>query len=115
MILGGIRRVEGGDRYQKAEIAAKFAVEEYNNKAGGEQGFLKFITIVKLNVEPPAGALYYITAATEDSAGEICLYQMQIWEKLNTGYQVQIFRPAPYCLKSSGTPLIIIKLNTFVD
>ncbi|KAG6432828.1 hypothetical protein SASPL_104415 [Salvia splendens] len=100
VILGGIRRVEGGDRYQKAESAAKFAVEEYNNKAG-EQGFLRFITIVNLNVEPTAGALYYITAATEDAAGEICLYQMQIWEKLNTGYLVQIFRPAPYSLKSS--------------
>ncbi|XP_057781754.1 uncharacterized protein LOC131000036 [Salvia miltiorrhiza] len=100
VLRGGIRRVGGVDRLRKAERAAVFAVEEHNKEAG-EKGFLKFVAIVNLNVEPSAGAIYYITAAVADAAGEICRFQMQIWEKLNTGYKVQMFRPAPYWLKLS--------------
>ncbi|KAL1558121.1 hypothetical protein AAHA92_08622 [Salvia divinorum] len=102
VMLGGIRRVTGlGEVHRTAESAAVFAVEEHSKEKAGGKGFLKFMTIVNLNVEPAAGALYYITALVADAAGDICRYQMKIWEKLNTGYQVQIFRQAPYSLKLS--------------
>lgn len=103
-MLGGIKRVEehSDDRYRKAaECAAKFAVEEHNKKEG-EKGLLKFLRIVNLNVEPAAGAIYYITMAAADASGETSHYQVKVWEKINTGYQVQIFRLAPYWVKSSG-------------
>ncbi|KAL6532672.1 hypothetical protein OROHE_014094 [Orobanche hederae] len=104
VLLGGIRPVgeNSGDHYRKAELAANFAVEEHNNREGAEKGFLKFLKIVNLNVEPTAGAIYYVTMEAEDCAsGEISHYQVKVWKKINTGFQVQIFRRAPYWLKSS--------------
>ncbi|KAI3472695.1 hypothetical protein Pfo_031300 [Paulownia fortunei] len=102
VILGGIRRVGeySVDQYRKPECAAKFAVEEHNKKEG--EGLLKFLKIVNLNVEPAAGAIYYITMAAADASGETSHYQAKVWEKFNTGFQVQIFRLAPYWVKSSG-------------
>ncbi|KAL6563613.1 hypothetical protein OROGR_002572 [Orobanche gracilis] len=102
VFLGGIRPVgeNSGDHYRNAEIAAKFAVEEHNNKEG--KGFLKFLKIANLNREPAAGAVYYITMEAKDcDSGEISHYQVKIWKKINTGFKVQIFRRAPYWLKSS--------------
>lgn len=91
------------ERYHKAERAAKFAVEEHNKKVVvGGKGFLQFGKIVNLNVEPTAGTIYYITMSALEADGEFRLYQLKIWEKRNSGYQVQIFRPAPYCLHLSG-------------
>ncbi|KAH6836531.1 hypothetical protein C2S53_005150 [Perilla frutescens var. hirtella] len=71
LIRGGIRRVgeDSGERYLKAKCAAEFAVAEHNKKAGKE-GFLKFDRIVNLNVEPSAGAVYYITVAVVEADGE---------------------------------------------
>ncbi|XP_011089876.1 uncharacterized protein LOC105170697 [Sesamum indicum] len=102
VLVGRIRRVGeySGDLYRKAEQAARFAVEEHN-KEEGEKGLLKFLRIVNLNVEPAAAAVYYITMAAADSAGETCHYQAKVWEKINTGYKLQIFRLAPYWLKFS--------------
>ncbi|KAK6138051.1 hypothetical protein DH2020_028215 [Rehmannia glutinosa] len=102
VFLGGIRHVGeySGDHYRTAECAAKFAVEEHNKKEV-EKRSLKFLRIVNLNVEPAAGAIYYITMAAADVSGEISHYQAKVWKKINTGYQVQIFRLAPYWLKSS--------------
>ncbi|GFP82743.1 cysteine proteinase inhibitor 1 [Phtheirospermum japonicum] len=103
VLLGGVRPVGeySGDHYRKAESAARFAVEEHNKKEG-EKGFLKFLKIVNLNVEPTAGAIYYITMAADGGSGEMSHYQVKVWEKINTGFQVQIFRLAPYWVKSSG-------------
>lgn len=77
-------------------------MEQHNKKE--LERTLKFLKIVNLNIGPTAGVIYYITLAAEDSSGEINHYQAKIWEKLNTGYQVQIFRLAPYdaAAKSSG-------------
>ncbi|KAL6563620.1 hypothetical protein OROGR_002579 [Orobanche gracilis] len=104
IFLGGIRPVgeNSGDHYRKAEIAAKFVVEEHNNKEGAEKGFLMFLKISNLNREPAAGAVYYITMEAKDcDSVEISHYQVKVWKKINTGFKVQIFRRAPYWLKSS--------------
>ncbi|KAK6138062.1 hypothetical protein DH2020_028200 [Rehmannia glutinosa] len=100
---GGIRHVGdySGDDYRKAKCAAVFAVEEHNKKEG-EKGSLEFKRIVNLNVEPAAGAIYYITMAAADASGKLFHYQAKVWKKINTGYQVLIFRLAPYWLKFSG-------------
>ncbi|XP_022849871.1 uncharacterized protein LOC111371958 [Olea europaea var. sylvestris] len=95
-LLGGIRRISKNQDhlYLRAEIAAVYAVEQHNKKE--LERTLKFLKFVNLNIGPTAGVIYYITLAAEDSSGEINHYQAKIWEKLNTGYQVQIFRLAPY-------------------
>ncbi|GER33002.1 cysteine proteinase inhibitor [Striga asiatica] len=107
-LLGGIRpagEFSGEDRIRrKAEAAARYAVEEHNNNNKNfENGNrLNFLEIVNLNVEPTAGELYYITlAAADESSGEVSRYEVKVWEKVNTGYKVQIFRLAPYSIKSS--------------
>ncbi|CAA0828547.1 Cysteine proteinase inhibitor 3 [Striga hermonthica] len=105
VLLGGIRPVgdfSGEDRIRrKAEAAARYAVEEHNNCENGNRR-LDFLKILNLNVEPAAGALYYITlAAADESSGEVSRYEAKVWEKINTGYKVQIFRLAPYSIKSS--------------
>ncbi|KAL3616416.1 hypothetical protein CASFOL_039806 [Castilleja foliolosa] len=105
VIFGGVRPVReySDDRYLKAEQAARFTVEEHNMKIKeGEKGFLEFLKIVNLNVEPTAGRIYYITMAVFDGgSGEMSHYQAKVWEAINTGFKVQIFRLAPYCVKSS--------------
>ncbi|KAL8516083.1 hypothetical protein ACS0TY_014672 [Phlomoides rotata] len=100
VLLGGIRTVgeNSDERYRRAESAAKFAVEEHNKK---QQRMLKFVRILNLNREPAAGAIYYITLVAADASGETCHYHLKVWEKLNTGYQVLMFRLAPYWVKSS--------------
>ncbi|KAK4441157.1 hypothetical protein Salat_0450600 [Sesamum alatum] len=100
VLAGRIWRVGecSGDHYRKAERAARFAVEEHNKEEGGKEGLLKFLRIVNLNVEPAAAAVYYITMAAADSSGETIHYQAKVWEKINTGYKVQMFRLAPYWL-----------------
>ncbi|KAG8371356.1 hypothetical protein BUALT_Bualt13G0079200 [Buddleja alternifolia] len=102
-LVGGVRPVkEYSDihHYRKAELAAKFAVEEQNMK-GRKHRWLKFIKIVHLNREPAAGAIYYITMAAADSYGEVNHYEAKVREKLNTGYILQLFRLAPYWVTNS--------------
>lgn len=105
MLLGGIRRVEkNSEHYERAERAAMFAVEEHNKNARQTES-VGFNKIVNLNAQPTAGVIYYITMEATDASGEICHYEAKVWEKLNSGYQVQIFRVASYWLASSGLVL----------
>lgn len=103
-LLGGITRICAKNHhhiYQRGERAACFAVEQYNRKKHDTN--LKFLRILNLNLEPAAAAVYYITLEAVDPFGEVNHYQAKVWEKMNTGYQLQIFRVAPYAAKSSET------------
>ncbi|GAA0172508.1 hypothetical protein Leryth_001241 [Lithospermum erythrorhizon] len=88
----GIVRIKKEDeiKYKKAECAAKLAVEKYNNK---ENKKLLFLEITNLNMQATAGALYYITFKAKDSSSDqVQIYQTKVWEKINTGYDIKVFR-----------------------
>ncbi|CAA3014801.1 Hypothetical predicted protein [Olea europaea subsp. europaea] len=57
-LLGGIRRISKNQDhlYQRAEIAAVYAVEQHNKKE--LKRTLKFLKIVNLNIGPTAGVIY---------------------------------------------------------
>ncbi|XP_019155447.1 PREDICTED: uncharacterized protein LOC109152295 [Ipomoea nil] len=107
----GIRRVSrcDGAAYQRAEAAARFAIENHNNESENNAG-LVFREILNLNVQPSAGKIYYITmAAAEDShggaaasgVGGFSCYQAKVWEKISGRYRVDVFRLAPFQAASS--------------
>ncbi|KAL2512654.1 Cysteine proteinase inhibitor [Abeliophyllum distichum] len=101
-ILGGITRICAKNQhhiYRRGELAALFAVEQHNKKKKDTD--LQLLRILNLNMEPSAAAIYYITLAAVDPFGEVNHYQAKVWEKMRTGYQLQIFRVAPYAAKSS--------------
>ncbi|GAA0171100.1 hypothetical protein Leryth_022543 [Lithospermum erythrorhizon] len=92
----GIVRIMKEDeiKYKNAECAAKFAVEKYNHE---ENKKLVFLEIINLNMQATAGALYYITFKAKDSSSvEVQIYQTKVWEKINTGYDIKVFRMVMY-------------------
>ncbi|CAA0816851.1 Cysteine proteinase inhibitor 6 [Striga hermonthica] len=113
VIFGCIRPMlgefSGEEIHRKAEVAARHAVEEHNRKSLGST--LEFLKIVNLNVEPTAGAMYYMTVAAGEDSGDSRLYEVKVWEKINSGFRVEIFRPAPYSMKSSGNLLVQMRFN----
>ncbi|KAL9143603.1 hypothetical protein ABFS82_14G245600 [Erythranthe guttata] len=102
-LVAGVRPVagdhSGDDHRERAERAARFAVDEHNKTAAGEKDLLEFHGIMNLNWQPTVCAMYYITMQATDSDGEPAYYEAKVWEKLSSGYKVELFRPAPYCLK----------------
>ncbi|GER55170.1 cysteine proteinase inhibitor [Striga asiatica] len=115
VIFGSIRpmlgKFSGDEVHRKAEAAARHAVEEHNRKSLGS---LEFLKIVNFNVEPTAGAMYYMTVAAGEDSGEARLYEVKVWEKINSGFRVEIFRPAPYSMKSSdklGSNVCCVEVN----
>lgn len=100
-LMGGIRRIgENSRAFEKAVAAAKFAVEEFNQKENGE---LKFLQVLNVNAEPGAGSVYYITLeAKEPHHDELKQFHAKVWSKISNRFQLQSFRVAPYAVKDSG-------------
>lgn len=99
---GIVKIGENCEGFEKAKKAAIFAVDKHNEKLenSSKLGLLK---IININFEPTAGAIYYITLAVmEFCSGKILHYQAKVWEKINTGYKLDIFQLAPYVPKFSG-------------
>ncbi|PIN19053.1 hypothetical protein CDL12_08274 [Handroanthus impetiginosus] len=97
----------------KGKRAAEYAVAKYNEEKG-QMGMLKYERIIYINVELGAGETYYITMEVKEDSGRISQYQAKIWEKLDDGgYEVLIFRRAPYCMAFSDrrTPKSLCMLS----
>lgn len=98
---GIVKIGQDSEAFEKAKKATTFAVDKYNEKS--ENSKLELLRIMNVNFEPTAGAIYYITLEVVDlSSRKILHYQAKVWEKINTGYKVEIFRLAPYAPKLSG-------------
>ncbi|KAM3337400.1 hypothetical protein P3S68_031725 [Capsicum galapagoense] len=99
----GIMKIdENSEVFGQAKKAAIFAVDKHNIEKLENSSILKFMKIININFEPTAGAIYYITFAAMDySSGNIFHYQAKVWEKINTGYKVEMFQLAPYVPKFS--------------
>ncbi|KAL3529903.1 hypothetical protein ACH5RR_009225 [Cinchona calisaya] len=98
---GGIVRIsqDDVDLFQKAQDAARFAIEQYNEK---ENANMELVKILNLNIEPAAGLMYYITLEAKNmSNNEVNHYQAKVWATINTGFRVEGFGLAPYVAKSS--------------
>ncbi|CAN4094921.1 unnamed protein product [Withania somnifera] len=118
-ITCGIVKIdENSESFGKAKKAAIFAVDKYNEKLENSSK-LELLRIININFEATAGAIYYITlAAKNNSCGKILHYQVKVWEKINTGYNVDIFRLAPYVPNFSGCEEennFCIKVNDLQD
>ncbi|XP_009587512.1 uncharacterized protein LOC107811502 [Nicotiana tabacum] len=97
---GIVKIGQDSEAFEKAKKATTFAVDKYNEKS--ENSKLELLRIMNVNFEPTAGAIYYITLEVVDlSSRKILHYQAKVWEKINTGYKVEIFRLAPYAPKLS--------------
>ncbi|CAA0816846.1 Cysteine proteinase inhibitor 3 [Striga hermonthica] len=98
---GGTQPCSDDRVFQRAEAAARHAVEEHNRKSLGST--LEFLKIVNLNMRCAAGFVYYITvAAREGSEDEARLYEVDVWDMIFSGFRIDIFRPAPYSMKPSA-------------
>ncbi|KAL8029833.1 hypothetical protein ABFX02_14G248800 [Erythranthe guttata] len=92
--LAGVRPVagdhSGDDHRERAERAARFAVDEHNKTAAGRKGLLKFQRIMNLNWQPTVCAMYYITMEVADSSGEPAYYEAKVWEKLKNAFKENV-------------------------